>query len=132
MPMSDAPIVPTIKSSPRKTTANPTMSTETTTAAHVPDYIASAKPNPLGNRAPWYKNTAPTYAGIFLWFAFWDPISQNGLTQAGLLASLVGIVIAAVICHFLFYLVPGLLGQKTGLPLYLLGSSTFGATGGLL
>jgi len=108
------------------------MSTETSTSAQLPDYIASARPNPLGNRAPWFKNTAPTYAGIFLWFAFWDPISQNGLTQAGLLASLVGIVIAAVICHFLFYLVPGLLGQKTGLPLYVVGSSTFGATGGLL
>src|SRR4051794_6609733 len=131
--MSDAPVVPTYETSSPKDIGEPTMSTETTTAsAQIPDYIASAKPNPLGNRAPWYKNTAPTYAGIFLWFAFWDPISQNGLTQAGLLASLVGIVIAAVICHFLFYLVPGLLGQKTGLPLYVVGSSTFGATGGLL
>jgi cytosine permease len=108
------------------------MSTETTTSAQLPDYIASARPNPLSNRAPWYKNTAPTYAGIFLWFAFWDPISQNGLTQAGLLASLIGIFIAALICHFLFYMVPGLLGQKTGLPLYVVGSSTFGAVGGLL
>ena len=67
------------------------MSTQTTTSAQpVPDYIASAKPNPPSNRAPWFKNTAPTYAGIFLWFVFWDSISQNGLTQAGLLASLRG------------------------------------------
>jgi cytosine permease len=107
------------------------MSTETTTSAQLPDYIASAKPNPLSNRAPWFKNTAPTYAGIFLWFVFWNEISKFGLTQAGLLASLLGIVIAALICHFLFYLVPGLLGQKTGLPLYVVGSSTFGADGGL-
>lgn len=108
------------------------MSTPTASTTQLPDYLASAAPNPSTNRAPWFKNTAPTYAGIFLWFAFWDPISQNGLTMAGLLASLLGIVIASVICHYLFYLVPGLLGRKTGLPLYVVGSSTFGAVGGLL
>ncbi len=109
------------------------MSTPTTTSpSALPDYIGSAQPNPPTNRAPWFKNTTPTYAGIFLWFAFWDPISQNGLTTAGLIASLLGIVIAGLICHYLFYLVPGLLGQKTGLPLYVVGTSTFGTVGGLL
>jgi cytosine permease len=109
------------------------MSTEATTAStQIPDYIASAKPNPLSNRAPWFKNTAPTYAGIFLWFVFWDSISNNGLTTAGLLPTLMGIVIGGLICHYLFYLAPGLLGMKTGLPLYVVGSSTFGAAGGFL
>ena len=32
----------------------------------LPDYISSAKPNPTESRAPWFKNTAPAYAGIFL------------------------------------------------------------------
>ena len=32
----------------------------------LPDYIAKATPNPASNRAPWYVNTAPSYAGIFL------------------------------------------------------------------
>jgi cytosine permease len=109
------------------------MSTPTTTSpGSLPDYLASAQPNPPSNRAPWFKNTAPTYAGIFLWFVFWDSISQYGLTSAGLLATLLGIVISGLICHYLFYLVPGLLGQKTGLPLYVVGTSTFGALGGLL
>src|SRR5262245_57347880 len=108
------------------------MSTPTTTGvSHLPDYIASAKPNPLSNRAPWYKNTAPTYAGIFLWFVFWDSIAGSALTVGGLGATLLGIVLAALICHYLFYLVPGLLGMKTGLPLYIVGTSTFGAIGGL-
>ncbi|MFO0892095.1 MAG: hypothetical protein U0790_23525 [Isosphaeraceae bacterium] len=50
---------------------------------------------------------------------------QNGLTTAGLLATLLGIVIAGVICHYLFYLVPWPFGQKTGLPLYaVVGTST--------
>ena len=41
-------------------------------------------------------------------------------------------MIAGLICHFLFFLVPGLLGMKTGLPLYVVGSSTYGVVGGLL
>jgi cytosine permease len=104
----------------------------------LPGYITSAVPNPKSNRAPWYKNTAPTYAGIFLWFVFWQGAST---TQAGFLGgtlaqgvgvALLGLVLSAVICHFLFYLVPGLFGMKTGLPLYIVGTSTFGAQGGFL
>jgi cytosine permease len=42
------------------------------------------------------------------------------------------VVLAGAICHAAFYMVPGLLGMKTGLPLSVVGSSTFGAMGGLL
>ena len=104
----------------------------------LPFYITSATPNPAANRAPWYKNTAPTYAGIFLWFVFWQDATT---TQAGFLGGtlaqgigvgLLGLLISALVCHYLFYLVPGLLGMKTGLPLYIVGTSTFGAKGGFL
>ena len=101
-------------------------------AGQLPDYITSATPNPPDKRAPWYKTTAQTYAGIFLWFVFWDSMSGNGLSTGGLGATLLGIVIGEVICHFGFYLIPGLLGMQTGLPLYVVGTSTFGAVGGLL
>jgi cytosine permease len=101
-------------------------------AGQLPDYITSATPNPPDKRAPWYKTTAQTYAGIFLWFVFWDSMSGNGLSTGGLGATLLGILIGAVICHFGFYLIPGLLGMRTGLPLYVVGTSTFGAVGGLL
>jgi cytosine permease len=101
--------------------------------SQLPGYITGAVPNPRSNRAPWYKNTAPTYAGIFLWFVFWDPVASGGQgLAAGLPVALVGLVLAALACHFLFYLVPGLLGMKTGLPLYIVGTSTFGARGGFL
>jgi cytosine permease len=105
-------------------------------AGSLPAYISDAKPNPAANRAPWYKNTAPTYAGIFLWFVFWQDAALStskagGLAQ-GIGVALFGLVIAALICHFLFYLVPGMLGLKTGLPLYIVGTSTFGATGGFI
>jgi cytosine permease len=113
------------------------MSTQVTeTPSQLPSYITSATPNPLSNRAPWYKNTAPTYAGIFLWFVFWQAAVSSGTAGGGLAAglgvALLGLALAALICHFLFYLVPGMLGMKTGLPLYIVGTSTYGATGGFL
>jgi cytosine permease len=101
-------------------------------SGQLPAYITSAAPNPLDKRAPWYKTTAQTYAGIFLWFVFWDSMSGNGLSTGGLGATLLGVILGGIICHYLFYLVPGLLGMNTGLPLYVIGTSTFGAVGGLL
>ena len=104
----------------------------------LPDYVSMAKPNPMENRAPWYKNTAPTYAGIFLWFVFWNKMASGGtdapggVLGRGLGAALLGLIVAALLCHFLFYLVPGLFGMKTGLPLYVVGTSTYGAQGGFL
>jgi len=97
----------------------------------LPDYLSMAKANPLENRTPWYKSTAPAYAGIFLWVVFYMGIA-NFLPDTGLGLGLVGLIIAALICHFLFYLVPGLFGMKTGYPLYVVGSSTYGTTGGFL
>lgn len=98
----------------------------------LPNYLALAKPNPLENRAPWYKNTAPSYAGVFLWVVFYMTIAEGTLPQAGLGLSLLGLVVAALLCHFLYYLVPGMLGMKTGYPLYVVGSSTYGTAGGFL
>jgi cytosine permease len=98
----------------------------------LPNYLSMAKPNPAENRAPWYKNTAPTYAGIFLWVVFYMKIAEGTLSQAGLGLSLLALVVAALICYFLFYLVPGLFGMKTGYPLYVVGSSTYGTRGGFV
>jgi cytosine permease len=104
----------------------------------LPSYVSMAKPNPPTNRAPWYKNTAPTYAGIFLWFVFWSQAPSGGsgipggVLSSGIGTALLGLVLAALLCHFLFYLVPGLLGLKTGLPLYVVGTSTYGTQGGFL
>ncbi len=107
-----------------------------TSQTQLPSYISGAAPNPKDKRAPWFKNTAPTYAGIFLWFVFWSGAVNSATTGGGLAqglgVALLGLIVAALICHFLFYLVPGLLGMKTGLPLYIVGTSTFGAKGGFL
>lgn len=102
----------------------------------LPSYVASAKSVPQANRAAWYKNTAPTYAGIMLWFVFWQDIAKGGDQPGGVLSmgvgtALLGLAIAALLCHFLFYLTPGKLGMQTGLPLYVVGTSTYGVVGGL-
>jgi cytosine permease len=102
---------------------------------NIPSYLALAKPNPWGVRAAWYKNTAQSYAGIFLWIAFFDQLAgkvdaAGALDMAGLGACLLGLVVAGLVAVFLFYYVPGLLGMKTGLPLYIVGTSTFGTKGG--
>ena len=98
----------------------------------LPGYLASASPNPAANRAPWYKTTAQTYAGIMLWFVFWDNFPIGAGLEKGLAVGLLSLIAAALVCHFLFYLVPGMLGMQTGLPLYIVGTSTYGAKGGFL
>ena len=105
-------------------------------ASELPDYITAMQPVPQANRAAWFKNTAPAYAGIVLWFVFWQDVvggggEPGGVLSQGIVPALVGLAIAALLCHFLFYLVPGLLGVKTGRPLYVVGTSTYGARGGL-
>ncbi|HLW80274.1 MAG TPA: cytosine permease [Terriglobia bacterium] len=106
-------------------------------ATTLPDYVRASVPNPATNRGPWYKNTAPAYAGIFLWVAFYlglanpngmaSPVSQ--LSPALVLGAL---VVAGLLCFALYYYAPGMLGMQTGRPLYVVGTSTFGMTGGFL
>jgi cytosine permease len=72
-----------------------------------------------------------------LWFVFWQDVptgagAVGGVLSHGLGTALVGLILAALLCHFLYYLVPAMLGMKTGLPLYIVGTSTYGASGGFL
>jgi len=107
-----------------------------TSGGPLPSYISSANPSPKANRAPWYKNTAPTYAGIMLWFVFWlgatDFKTAGSVFAHGVGLPLVSLALAALICHTFYYVVMGLVGMKTGLPLYIVGTSTFGARGGFI
>src|ERR1700722_12197226 len=98
----------------------------------LPDYLSKAVPNPKGNRAPWYANTAPSYAGIFLWIAFYQQMAGSTIAHASLLLCLAALVLAGVVCYAFYYRVPGVLGMQTGFPLYVVGSSTFGTKGGYI
>ena len=77
-----------------------------------------------------YKNTAPTYAGIFLWIAFYDSIAAGTITRGTIAVCLLALAVAGALSYALYYYVPAMLGMKTGYPLYVVGSSTFGTKGG--
>ncbi|MGD0013124.1 MAG: cytosine permease [Bryobacteraceae bacterium] len=98
----------------------------------LPDYIAKALPNPHSNRAAWFKNIAPSYAGVFLWVVFYEQLAGGTLTRAGVGLSLLALLAAGLLCFGFYYFAPAMLGMKTGYPLYVVGSSTFGTTGGYL
>jgi cytosine permease len=112
------------------------MNDQTKSTSTLPSYVASASPNPIGNRAPWYKNTAPTYAGIMLWFVFWlgatDFKTAGSVFAHGVGLPLVSLALAALICHTFYYVVLGMAGMQSGLPLYIVGTSTFGTRGGFI
>lgn len=107
-------------------------------AHELPNYVAAAQPVPQSSRVPWYKSTAQTYAGIMLWFVFWENVPSSGaagpggILAHGLCTAICGVIAAALICHFASYLAPGLMGMKTGLPLAVVGTSTYGVLGGFL
>jgi len=98
----------------------------------LPEYISKATPNPFSNRAPWYKNTAPTYAGVFLWVVFYREIAAGTLERASPALCIAALLLAGLISYGLFYYIPAMIGMKTGFPLYVIGSSTFGTQGGYL
>ena len=98
----------------------------------LPSYIAKSTPNPPSNRAAWFANTAPSYAGVFLWIAFYQAIAAGTIDKAGLGVCILALLVAGLLSYGLFYYVPAMLGMKTGYPLYVVGSSTFGTAGGYL
>ena len=96
----------------------------------LPDYISKAVPNPASNRAPWHANIAPSYAGVFLWVVFYMQLAVGTVDRANPWLLVGALVVAGVLCYKLYYYVPAMLGMKTGYPLYVVGSSTFGTLGG--
>jgi cytosine permease len=99
-------------------------------ATSLPDYVKSSVPNPVSNRAPWYKNTVPAYAGIFLWVAFYLGLAGPTISVASPGICLLALLAAGLLCFGLYYYAPAMLGMKTGRTLYIVGASTFGAQGG--
>jgi cytosine permease len=97
-----------------------------------PNYIKLSVPIPPSGRVPWYRNTFPTYAGIFLWVGFYLKLARPTIGYADASLCLWGLLLAGFLCFALYYYVPATLGMQTGRPLYVVGSSTFGTTGGYL
>ena len=101
-------------------------------ATTLPNYVTASVPNPPSRRAPWYRNTAPSYAGIFLWVPFYLELAGPTVSRASLGVCLLGLLVAGLLCFGLYYYAFGMLGMQTGRTLYIVGTSTFGTTGGYL
>jgi cytosine permease len=80
-------------------------------------------------RLPWTAGIAPNYIVLFLWVAFYDQLARQTLSVGGLIPSLWGAVVAGLLCDLLLYHVPAMWGLRTGRPLAIVGTSTFGEAG---
>lgn len=98
----------------------------------VPQYVQRSVPVPASKRVPWHKSTFPTYAGIFLWVGFYLKLAEPTIGFASVGTCLAALVVAGLLCFGLYYYVPAMLGMQSGRPLYVVGTSTFGTTGGYL
>ena len=98
----------------------------------VPTYVTESVPVLAAARVPWYSSTFPTYFGIFLWVGFYLKIAEPTIGYAGIGPCLLALLIAGLLCFALYYWAPALLGMQSGRPLYVVGTSTFGTSGGYL
>jgi cytosine permease len=98
----------------------------------VPVYVSKSAPVPASVRVPWYSSTFPTYFGIFLWVGFYLKIAEPTIGYAGLGTVLFALLVAGLLCFGLYYWAPAMLGMQSGHPLYVVGTSTFGTSGGYL
>jgi cytosine permease len=99
---------------------------------NVPEYVSRSVPVPATARVPWYKSTFPSYFGIFLFVGYYLKLSGPTLGYANVGVVLWGLVVAGLLCFGLYYYAPAMLGMQTGRTLYVVGTSTFGTTGGFL
>ena len=98
----------------------------------VPQYVQHSEPVPADKRVPWHKSTFPTYAGIFLWVGFYLKLAEPTIGFASVGTCLLALLVAGLLCFGLYYYVPAMLGMQSGRPLYVVGTSTFGTTGGYI
>ncbi len=78
---------------------------------------------------PWQTGLAPVYIGMFLWIAFFDQLGRRALPVGGLMWSLLGAAAAGPLCYLLLFRMPATWGHRTGKPLDVVASSTFGIRG---
>ena len=81
-------------------------------------------------RLPWNDYPAPVLAVLFLWVGFYQALAGGTIDRGHFGLLFVGLVVGACVSFWLFYSVPAKLGMQTGLPVAVLGSSTFGSRGG--
>ena len=95
----------------------------------LPRPLQAALSSPPLERAGGLLNLAPQYVGLFLWVVFFDPLARWTLAIGGLGPSILGAAVAGLLCAWLLFYVPAMWGMRTGRPMIVVASSTFGARG---
>jgi cytosine permease len=95
----------------------------------LPPLVAAALESPPLDLRGWQTSLAPTLIGLFLWVVFFDQIPAETLRLGGVLWPVVGAAVAGLFGYGLLYRVPAIWGMRTGRPLAVIATSTFGARG---
>jgi cytosine permease len=110
-----------------ETAANP--QDESTAQTDLPPSLAAALAGPVFPRRDWQKSIAPHFIALFLWVAFFDQIPQETLAGSKLGWPVLGALIGGILSYLCLYRCPSLWGVRTGRPLDVLATSTFGIKG---
>lgn len=98
-------------------------------AAALPASLQPATSDVPIKRRSWEHTIAPHYIGLFLWIVYFDTLGARAVPMAGIVWPFLGAAVAAVLCYQLLYYVPAVWGWRTGRPLTVLATSTFGVNG---
>jgi cytosine permease len=84
---------------------------------------------PALERKGWQQELAPAFIGLFFWIAFFDQIPRETLALAGVAWGVMGAALGSVLAYQFLYYVPSMWGTRTGKPLAVIATSTFGVSG---
>jgi cytosine permease len=94
----------------------------------LPPIVARALADPPPARMPWYRAIAPAYLNLFIWAPFFDQLWVGREARSGTTWLVADALLGALFCFGLF-LSAASWGLRFRLPLVVVASSTFGATG---
>lgn len=103
--------------------------TEASPGSDLPAPLRNALEAEPPGRKPWQYGIAPHYISLFLWVVFFDQLARRTLAIGGLGLSVSGAATAGLLGYLFLFYPTAMLGLKTGRPLAVVASSTFGARG---
>ena len=95
----------------------------------LPLSILAALRAPVLERRGWQSRIAPTFIGLFLWIVFYDQIPKETIPLGGVGWPVLGVLVGGVLCYLLLYYPSAIWGMRTGRPIGIVATSTFGVEG---
>ncbi len=85
--------------------------------------------SPVLERKGWQQSLGPSLIGLFLWIGFFDQIPRETVGRSALAWPVLGSAAGGILGYLLLYRVPTLWTFRTGRPLAIVFTSTFGIRG---